>query len=368
METAERKQVIESCIQDKLKPVVRKIDAEALYPFEFMNSLGSAGVFRSQALLSETLLRDTDLIERTSTACMTTGFNLWCHLAAATYLRRTDNVYLRQKLLPLLEEGGLRGGTGLSNPMKFYAGLEKLHLKAKRVAGGYSVSGQLPMVSNLGTDHWFGIVASVEEERRIMAFVPCRADRLSMKEKLGYLALNGSATYTCAFDDVFVPDDWIVSEQADDFVEDIRPVFVLYQIPLGLGVTSAAVESIGKAAGRQGGCNRYLSIQSAEIGDELSRRKEELRRICLDPNVTAQWSAIVRLRLDTVLLTLKAVQADMLHHGGSAYLQASEPSRRLREAYFLANLTPTVKHLEKMLQLMEAQSLSAAPRQREGEP
>jgi hypothetical protein len=30
-------------------------------------------------------------------------------------------------------------------------------------------------------------------------------------------------------------------------------------------------------------------------------------------------------------------------------LQQSDPSRRLRESYFLANLTPTVKHLEKVL-------------------
>lgn len=51
-------------------------------------------------------------------------------------------------------------------------------------------------------------------------------------------------------------------------------------------------------------------------------------------------------------MTLRAVQADMLHQGGSAYLQASDPSRRLREAYFLANLTPTVRHLEKLLQQM----------------
>ncbi|MFE4240605.1 hypothetical protein [Peribacillus butanolivorans] len=39
----------------------------------------------------------------------------------------------------------------------------------------------------------------------------------------------------------------------------------------------------------------------------------------------------------------------MMHNGSAGYLKDSAPSRRLREAYFFANLTPTVKHLEKVL-------------------
>lgn len=38
----------------------------------------------------------------------------------------------------------------------------------------------------------------------------------------------------------------------------------------------------------------------------------------------------------------------MLHNGSAGYLKKSDPSRRLREIYFFANLTPTVKQLEKM--------------------
>jgi hypothetical protein len=59
----------------------------------------------------------------------------------------------------------------------------------------------------------------------------------------------------------------------------------------------------------------------------------------------------VQIRLDVTNQTLKAAHACMLHQGGAAYLQHSDPSRRLREAYFLANLTPTIGHLEKMIQL-----------------
>ncbi|MDR7078442.1 hypothetical protein J2Y03_003494 [Neobacillus niacini] len=58
---------------------------------------------------------------------------------------------------------------------------------------------------------------------------------------------------------------------------------------------------------------------------------------------------IARIRLETAYLTLEAVQESILHNGSAGYIQDSAPSRRLREAYFFANLTPTVKHLEKVL-------------------
>ena len=54
-------------------------------------------------------------------------------------------------------------------------------------------------------------------------------------------------------------------------------------------------------------------------------------------------------RLQSAYLTLEAVQASMLHNGSAGYLQNCAPSRRLREAYFYANLTPTIKHLERVL-------------------
>ena len=54
------------------------------------------------------------------------------------------------------------GGTGLSNPMKSFAQIEALLLKATPVEGGYLVNGTLPWVSNLAPDHYFGAIAAVQ--------------------------------------------------------------------------------------------------------------------------------------------------------------------------------------------------------------
>jgi alkylation response protein AidB-like acyl-CoA dehydrogenase len=46
--------------------------------------------------------------------------------------------------------GETLGGTGMSNPMKSFAQIESLLLKATPVDGGYRINGTLPWVSNLG--------------------------------------------------------------------------------------------------------------------------------------------------------------------------------------------------------------------------
>ena len=65
--------------------------------------------------------------------------------------------------------------------------------------------------------------------------------------------------------------------------------------------------------------------------------------------------AISQIRLQAVYDTLEAVQANMLHNGSAGYIAGSTPSRKLREAYFLANLTPTVRQLEKMTQVLKVE-------------
>lgn len=348
MQTLNQEVQLDSLLKNDLKPLVRSIDEKAYYPREFLLSLGKHGFLSSAGKsVAEAAGQEVHVVKEVSSYCMTTGFNLWCHMAALTYVRHTENKELKERFLPLLENGEILGATGLSNPMKYYAGLEKLHLKAERVQGGYVLHGGLPAVSNLGEDHWFGAIAATEGEQRVMAFVSCGQEGISLKEKSSYLGLNGSATYGVKFDNVFIPDAQILAENADSFVQSIRPYFVTYQVPIGLGVIEAALQSMKKCVNKQGGVNELLPVQPQEIETRL-RKAETAFHSLIASGVS--WKEMLEVRRTTAYLTMEAVHAAMMHAGGAAYLQASPDSRRLREAYFFVNLTPTVKHLEKMLQ------------------
>lgn len=341
-------EILDKLIAQELRPYVKKIDVDAYYAEDFLRKLGEAGLFSSSGRTEkEVLLDELTLVKETATTCMTTAFCLWCHLAALTYVRNTENEGLKSDLLVKLENGTLLGGTGLSNPMKYYAGLEQLHLKAVRTNGGYIISGTLPAVSNLGGNHALGFIAGVNEDKRIMCFLSSNADGITMRERKDYLGLNGSATYVCVFNEVFVPDERVISEDADAFVKKVRPKFIAYQIPLGFGVMDASIRSIEKVSNKQNGCNEFLQIQPIKLQDEKEKLEETLKELIYSNHM--DWKAIAKVRLETAYLTLEAVQAAMLHQGGAAYTKASSSGRRLREAYFLANLTPTIKHLEKLL-------------------
>src|ERR1700730_6185398 len=105
----------------------------------------------------------------------------------------------------------------------------------------------------------------------------------------------------------------IITEHADEFIPKIRPAFVLYQIPLGLGVTAASIDSIHKVFNKQGGCNQFLNIQPEELIDDLKSVREKVFQVAIASDITQHWRELIQLRLEVVHLTLKAAHACMLH-------------------------------------------------------
>ncbi|GBF76295.1 hypothetical protein PA598K_04754 [Paenibacillus sp. 598K] len=348
MTGASTEQRLDQIIREELQPYVRQIDAQGHYPLGYLEALGAAGLFGAAGHESGQTHRErVRLIEKTAQTCLTSAFNLWCHLAAIAYVGLGDNERLRREVLPGLLDGRLRGGTGLSNPMKYYAGLDRLYLSAEPLgATGYRLQGTLPMVSNLGDNHWFAVIAGTTEGQRIAFFLPCTAQRLGRKERAGYLGLNGSATYSCVFDDVEAGEDWVLARDADSWIERVRAVFILYQMPLGLGLIEASIGAMRKSASRQGGCSRYLAVQPESIEASLAQLRRRTYELSVASALSVSWEEALQLRLDTVHTALLAAQSAMLYEGSAGYLQYSGSARRLREAYFLANLTPSVRHLE----------------------
>lgn len=338
------KQLLAQIIEDKLKPLVKKVDEQAHYAESYILALGEGGFFQSANKDQSSLLVDeATVVRETAKVCMTTAFCVWCHLAALTYLRNSDNAYLKNEVLPQLENGRKLGATGLSNAMKYYSGLEKLHLTAEKTEEGYIINGTLPAVSNLGKRHYFGAIATIDT-REVMVLVSTDASGLEMTERLGFIGVNGSATYTCKFENVLIPNDFVISEDAKAFCDIIRPTFIYYQVPLGAGVIAAAADGIEKVKAKQNGCNDFLKVQATELRSHHERIEAELTQLA--NNLTLK--DVVNTRLQAVHDTLSAVQANMIHNGAAGYVAGSVPSRKLREAYFFANLTPTVRHLEKI--------------------
>src|SRR6202163_921481 len=155
----------------------------------------------------------------------------WCQNTLVWYAANSNNPKLVARFGDKFATGQILGGTGLSNPMKSFFGIEKLKLKGRRVDGGYVVRGALPWVSNLCPGHFFGTIFEIEDQpgEIVMFLADCSDSAIKLQPCKPFLAMDGTGTYSVQLRDVFVPNDHILAELAGPFVKKIRGGFVSLQ-------------------------------------------------------------------------------------------------------------------------------------------
>jgi hypothetical protein len=354
---------VSACVQRVLDPLVTRIDREGFYPGQALRELGSMGVFRHHLASQRPdgrrdILGAIDATARIGRSCGSSAFMSWCQNACAWYVEQGRSDALKQSLLPALASGELLGGTGMSNPMKYFASIEKIALRGEKVAGGWVVSGRLPWVSNLGRGHVFGTAFVPTDEsgglgaangREVMALIHCDWPGLTLSEVPPFLAMDGTGTYSIQFDRVFVPDDHILADPIGPWLRRIRNGFVLMQIGMGAGVIEACIEMMRQSDERLSHVNAFLEDGPDLLEDEwcaLRERAAHLSEGVLD-DTDGHFAQVLTARLMASELTLRATQSVMLHTGAAGYALASAAQRRLREGYFVAIVTPAIKHLRK---------------------
>ncbi|MBT9317859.1 acyl-CoA dehydrogenase family protein [Leptothoe spongobia] len=363
---------LRTVINQVLTPKVQDIDLKGEYPGQIMHQLGQANAFahavsKGYQGSGKGLRTAVQSIEEISKDCLSTGFIAWCQVACTWYLQNTHNTALKADMLPRVATGKVLAGTGLSNPMKHFADIEKIALTATRVDGGYVINGMLPWVSNLGAGHYFGIAAKLaDSEEYMMAIVSDELDGMSLRLNAHFIALEGTGTYSCVFRHAFVPDAWVLASPCEDYVTCIRPGFILTQVGMGLGLTDSCIELMRRSNKRLGHVNCYLDDQVEDLMADLQLARQRTYRLAdqlndctgvAEPQLTRE---IIQARATASELSLRSSQAAMLHAGARAYVHGSAPERKLREAYFVAIVTPALKHLKKMLADMKEAVLPVA--------
>jgi len=344
---------VDAVATNELMPLAREID-EGLYPETVMRAMGAAGAYGSHVSPQMDMGQTIQAIARAGEQCISTAFCMWCQNALAWYIASSGNAALKSTLLPKVASGAALGGTGLSNPMKTFFGIEKMRLKGTRTETGYLVKGALPWVSNVGEDGYFGIVFSVEEEGRVKhVMAVARADQPGVKTALDhdFMSMAGTATRTVQFRDALIEDVFVLADPIDGYLQKIRPGFVLMQTGMALGMIRSSIALMQQVRGPLGHVNQYLEKQPEDFQALLDDLEAEIMELAQTPYDTSipYFRRVITARLRGGEASTEAAHFALLHCGARGFVSKGEAQRRLRESYFIAVVTPATKQLRKML-------------------
>jgi alkylation response protein AidB-like acyl-CoA dehydrogenase len=339
------------------------------YPRALMQALGAAGAYRAHigtGAAPGDYASAIRAMAEVSRVCGATGFMVWCQQVCGLYLQQSGNPALTGSFLQQHISGQQLGATGMSNPMKAYAGIEPLLLKATPCEGGYKVNGTLPWVSNLGPDHYAGVMAGVDglaagESREVMFLLRCDAPGVELRNCPSFSAMEGTNTWALRLTDHFICADEVIADPAKPWIARIRAGFILLQTGFGLGVTQGAIDSMWAVEPALGHVNQFLEDRPDELQAELDALWERIETLSLTPFAQEKdyFIDVLDARAHASELALRAAQSALLHAGARGYLLSSEVQRRVRESHFVAIVSPAIKHLRKEIARLSAPELPA---------
>ena len=352
---------VREIVNGDLAAMVDAIDRQGTYPKAVLKRLGAAGALRAHLRVGgqQDYGAAIAAMAEVSRVCGATGFMVWCHDVCGLYMEESGNPALTGQALLDHASAHSLGATGLSNPMKSFAGIETFLLNARRVEGGYRVNGTLPWVSNLGPDHYFGAVAAVEGAEgghEIMFVVRCDGEGVELRNCPSFSAMEGTNTWAVRLTEHFIGADTLIADPARPFIGRVRAAFVLLQCGMGLGVVQGAIDSMWEVERPLGHVNEFLDERPDELQAELDALTERTMRLARTPFETSTEFLIDVLdtRAHASELALRAAQSALLHQGARGYLMSSAVQRRVRESHFVAIVTPAVKHLRKEIARLSA--------------
>jgi hypothetical protein len=344
------------------------IDRRGIYPKSILHRLGELGALKAH-MAEPGRPADYGLaiaaMAEVSRVCGATGFMVWCHDVCGVYMEQSGNPALMGQALTDHANGQTLGATGMSNPMKTFAGIETILLHSKKVDGGYLVNGTLPWVSNLGPDHYFGAVADIAVDgvvtSEIMFLIRCDAPGVALRDCPSFSAMEGTNTWAVRLTDYFVGATEIIADPVRPFIGRIRAAFILLQTGMGLGVAQGAIDSMWTVERQLGHVNEFLDDRPDDLQAELDELTARIMQLAKTPFGTDKQFIIDVLdaRAHASELALRAAQSALLHQGARGYLMTSEVQRRVRESHFVAIVTPAVKHLRKEIARLSAEELPA---------
>lgn len=304
-----------------LAPDAERTDRARRVPRENLDRLARAGLYGLYRPPGIPVPAARRIFEDLAGACGVTFFVWVQHHAPVRMLARSSNEALRDRHLDDLCSGRVLGGVAFA----YLRRPGPPAVVARTVDGGYRVDGEAPWVTSWGLAGLYSVAARLDDHVLYFLVDPGGSPALEPSPPLELAAMNASSTVRLAIDDLFVPEEHVLSMMAFSDWRQADRIATAQPNPAAFGIADT--------------CVRHLDTYAPDAAEVLGAEVDDCRRrsyALADEDLTddAHLAALVDARAESLALAVRAATALVASAGGRAMAFDHPAQRLLREAAF----------------------------------
>ena len=344
---------IDKFLEKEVRPVVKEYELADKYPYEIVSKMKELGLFgatisESYGGLGLSAEVYAQIVEHVSKVWMSISGIFNSHLIMCTAIEKFGTDQMKEKYLPLMARGELRGGIALTEP-DCGTDLQAIRMRAAKKDDHYTLNGTKQWITNSVEGNVLAVLVKTDVDanprHKGMSLLIVEKEAGYKATKLSKLGYRGIDTGEVEFNDVAVHQDSLIGLEEGRGLQQILSGLALGRINVaarGVGVASAALDaSLGYSQERETfgqPINQHQAIQ-IKLADMATR--VEASRL-LTAKAAQAYDRGERCDLEAGMAKLSATEAAMENanealriHGAYGYSPDNEVERYYRDAPLL---------------------------------
>ena len=344
---------VDKFLEREVKPIARDFELADEYPHEMVDKMKTLGLFGATISpeyggMGLSAATYAQVVERVSAVWMSVCGIFNSHLIMCAALEKFGTPELKEKYLPRMATGELRGGIALTEP-DCGTDLQAIRTRAPKEGDDYLISGTKQWITNSVEGNILAVLVktdwNVEPRHRGMSLLLVEKSMGYTAHKLKKLGYRGVDTGEVVFDEARVPAGNLIGEAEGKGLQQILSGLALGRINVaarGVGVARAAMDAsieyaqVRKTFGEPIGSHQAIQIKLADMATKV-----EAARLLTEKAALAYDSG-ERCDLEAGMAKLFATETAMENsnealriHGAYGYSPENVVERYYRDAPLL---------------------------------
>jgi len=344
---------IERWLDKEVRPVVMQLEHDDIYPQKLVEDMKAMGLFGAVldpkwgglGLSASTYAK---IVIKISSVWMSLTGIFNSHLMMASLVEKYGTEAQKQRFLPRMAAGELRGGIGLTEP-DAGTDLQGIRMRATRNGDHYLVNGTKTWISNGIEGNCFAVLVKTDPDAKparagMSMFIMEKGPGFSVSRKLEKLGYKGIDSGELVFNDFKVPADNLIAGEGQGFYCAVGGLELgrINVASRGVGIAKAALDEsvryaqLRKTFGKPICEHQAIQLKLGEMATryEAARLLVEQAALAYDAGRRCDMEAGMAKYFASEAALENATEA-MRIHGGYGYSKEYPIERLYRDAPLL---------------------------------